>query len=72
MRQMPHKLTRRQLALTLSASPALLAQIPAPPPLPQNADEELKASRDQIAQSAQQLAKFDLPMATEPAAHFKA
>jgi len=70
---MPRQLTRRQVAAALTATPAvLLAQTPAPPPLPQNADEELKVSRDQLAQSAQQLARFSLPMATEPAAHFKA
>jgi hypothetical protein len=64
------KLTRRQLAAALSA-PALLAQAPSPP-LPQSADEELKAARDQNRQVAEQLAKFPLPMATEPATHFKA
>jgi hypothetical protein len=65
------KFTRREVAVAISASAALLAQTPGPP-LPQNPDEELKAVRDQLAQSAQQLAKFDLPMSTEPAAHFKA
>ncbi len=70
------KLTRRQLAAAVSASAVLLAQ-PAtaqPPaaPLPQNPDEELKAARDQNRQSAEQLAKFSLPMATEPAVHFQA
>jgi len=64
------KLTRRQLAAVLSA-PALLAQTPAPP-LPQNADEELKAVRDQNRANAAQLDKFPLPMSVEPAVHFKA
>jgi len=68
---MSSKITRRQLAAAVSASATLLAQ-QAPPPLPQNADEELKAVRDQNQQNAAQLAKFELPMATEPAAHFKA
>jgi len=63
------KLTRRELAAALSV-PALLAQAPAPPPL--NADEELKAVRDQNRQISEALARFPLPMATEPAAHFKA
>ncbi|HYL75193.1 MAG TPA: hypothetical protein VEU96_13365 [Bryobacteraceae bacterium] len=67
---MPKKFTRREVAVAITTSAALLAQTPSP--LPQNGDEELKAVRDQLAQSAQQLAKFDLPMATEPAAHFKA
>jgi len=65
------KLTRREIAVALSASTTLLAQNPATP-LPQNPDEELKAARDQIAQNGQQLAKFELPMSTEPATHFKA
>ncbi len=68
---MPKKFTRREVAVAITASTALLAQTPSAP-LPQNGDEELKAVRDQLAQSAQQLAKFDLPMSTEPAAHFKA
>jgi len=67
---MPATLTRRQLAAALSAT-AALAQTPAPP-LPQNADEELKAARDQNRQISEALAKFPLPMATEPATHFKA
>jgi hypothetical protein len=66
---MSAKLTRRQLA-GLSAT-ALLAQTPNQP-APQSAEEELKAARDQNRQVADQLAKFPLPMATEPAAHFKA
>ena len=66
---MSTKLTRRQLAAALSTSAVLLAQAPAP--LPSNPDEELKAVKDTIRQNSEQLAKFDLPMATEPAVHFK-
>ncbi|HEV2690948.1 MAG TPA: hypothetical protein VGV35_20470 [Bryobacteraceae bacterium] len=68
---MPHKLTRRDLAVALSASTALFAQTPNAP-LTQNSDEELQAVRKQLAQNAQQLATVDLPMSTEPAVHFKA
>ncbi|HEV8039805.1 MAG TPA: hypothetical protein VGP62_13135 [Bryobacteraceae bacterium] len=64
------KLTRRELALAVSTSAVLLAQAPAP--LPSNPDEELKAVKDAIQQTSQQLAKFDLPMSTEPAVHFRA
>jgi hypothetical protein len=64
------KFTRRQLAAALSTSAVLLAQAPAP--LPSNPDEELKAVKDTIRQNSEQLAKVDLPMATEPAVHFKA
>jgi len=65
------KLTRRQLAAAV-AVPALLAQAPPPAPLPQNPDEELKAARNQNRQIAEALAKFPLPITTEPATHFKA
>jgi hypothetical protein len=65
------KLTRRALGAVLSTSAALLAQSPGVP-LPANPDEELKAAKDTIQQNSAQLAKFDLPMATEPAVHFRA
>jgi hypothetical protein len=39
--------------------------------LPANADEELKASRAQLRDNADQLDKFPLPMSTEPATTFK-
>ena len=70
MGAVPGKLTRRELAAALSV-PALLAQIPNAP-LPSNPEDELKAARDQNRQFSEQLAKFPLPMATEPATHFKA
>lgn len=66
----PPKLTRRQIAAGLPAA-ALLAQAPAPP-LPQNADEELKAARDAVRQNAALLDKFAVPVSTEPAVHFRA
>jgi hypothetical protein len=65
------KFTRRTLATVLSTSAALIAQNPGVP-LPSNPDEELKAVKDTIRQNSEQLAKFDLPMATEPAVHFRA
>ena len=69
------KLTRREIAAALSASAVLLGQTPAPP-VPQNPalspDDELKAAREAIHQNSEQLAKFPLPMSTEPAVHFKA
>jgi hypothetical protein len=65
------KFTRRALGAILSTSAALIAQTPGLP-LPSNPDEELKAVKDTIQQNSQQLAKVDLPMATEPAVHFRA
>jgi hypothetical protein len=69
------KFTRREIATALSTSAALLAQTPSPPPqqnAPLSPDDELKAARESNRQNSEQLAKFPLPMATEPAAHFKA
>jgi hypothetical protein len=67
------KFTRREIATALSASAALLAQTPSlPPPIPQTPDDELKAARESNRQNSEQLAKFPLPMSTEPAARFKA
>ena len=64
---MSKKLTRREIATTISSAAVLLSQ-----PLPQNPDDELKAAKDLVQQNLQQLAKFPLPMPTEPAAYFKA
>jgi len=65
------KISRRELGAVLSASAVLMAQTPAPP-VPGNPDEELKAAKDALAQNSLQLAKVNLPMATEPATHFRA
>jgi len=65
------KLTRRDLGAVLSASAVLMAQTPNQP-LPSNPDEEMKAAREALTQNSQQLAKFELPMSTEPATLFKA
>jgi hypothetical protein len=67
---MQSKVTRRQLAATLTGG-ALLAQAPTPP-LPKNPEEELKAARDDAKQRADQLAKVSIPMSTEPSFVFKA
>ncbi|HLG95359.1 MAG TPA: hypothetical protein VKX49_03495 [Bryobacteraceae bacterium] len=69
---MKAKFTRRQLALAALSMPAVAGQTPAPPPLPQTPDQELQAARSQNRQISEQLAKFPLPMTTEPAVHFKA
>ncbi len=69
------KFTRRELAATLATSGVLLARPQAPSQtqaLPANADDELKASRAQLRDAADQLDKFPLPMSTEPATTFRA
>ena len=65
-------MTRRNLVLATPA--ALLAQAPQRPQQtqPQTPEEELNAAREQQRHSADALAKVALPMATEPACHFKA
>lgn len=72
---MQTKVTRRQLAATLAgaagAHAAAHAQT-ATPPLPKNPDEELQAAREDCRSNAEQLAKVELAMTTEPAFHFKA
>jgi hypothetical protein len=60
------RFTRRQLAAALSTSAVLLAQ-----PQPESPDEELKTSRAQLRDNADQLDKFPLPMSAEPAVTFK-
>ncbi len=62
--------TRRKLARMLAASAAV--PIAAEAQSPVQIDENLKSARDQMKNNAQQLAKVKLPMATEPAFHFKA
>ena len=61
---MPFALTRRDLALVLAVPAALTGQ--AQPPV-----DELEASRAQIRQNAERLAKVELPLTTEPAVHFR-
>lgn len=60
------KMSRRQLASAMAAAAALpSAQAPA-------AEELLKQAREQVLRNAEQLTKREVPMATEPAFHFKA
>jgi hypothetical protein len=66
------KFTRRELAAALSTSAVLLAQgSPPAQDLPANPDEDLKAVQAQLRGNADQLDKFPLPMATEPAIMFR-
>jgi hypothetical protein len=63
------RITRRQVAAAMLAS-AAAAQ--APPPIPHSPEEELAEAREQVLRIADTLAGYPLPMATEPACHFKA
>ena len=63
-------MTRRELVLVSSAAVVAVGQ--ELPPLPQNAEEEVKAAGEQNDRNARAVAAIALPMATEPACHFKA
>ena len=62
------KLTRRELAASLTAA-AALAQAPAPPASPA---AELESARNQVKAMASALEQEELPMSTEPAFAFRA
>lgn len=62
--------TRRKLAQMLAAG-VPIAAAPAQTPAPAEADDDLKIQREQMHNNAQQLGKVALPMATEPAFHFR-
>jgi hypothetical protein len=70
--------TRRNLARMLAATTAIPAVVipvvadPAAAQAPAESDEETRSAHDLMRSNAQALAKVKLPMATEPAAHFKA
>ena len=59
------KLTRREMAALLAATPAQ-AQTPATP------GEELRAALEQIRTNSQAFAKVQLPLTVEPAFAFRA
>lgn len=68
------KLTRRQMVAAATTGTAVaahaLAQSSAAPAAP--ASDFEKQARDNVKNNADALAKFTLPMATEPAFQFKA
>jgi hypothetical protein len=65
--------TRRDMARMLAATTAIPSiVIPVEAQAPADSDEETRSAHDLMRSNAQALAKVKLPMATEPAAHFKA
>jgi hypothetical protein len=54
------------LAAAAAAAQSGISQTPPP------SDADLQSAREQMRTNAQQIAKVKLPMATEPAFHFKA
>jgi hypothetical protein len=65
---MNDKITRRRLAAAALSSAAALHAVSAQAPAP----DDLNAAREQVRKHSETLAKFDLPMSTEPAFQFKA
>lgn len=69
--------TRRNMARMLAATTAIpvvaipIVAIPAVAQAP-DSDEETRSAHELMRTSAEALAKVKLPMATEPACHFKA
>ena len=65
--------TRRNLARMLAATTAIpVLATPAAAQTPAGSDEETRSAHDLMRSNAEALAKVKLPMATEPAVHFKA
>ena len=77
---MNDKITRRRLAAAALGSAAALASGGSPSrraarsaPAPRLAPADLTAAaKEQVRKNSETLAKFDLPMSTEPAFQFKA
>jgi hypothetical protein len=65
-------ITRRKLAMLAASAPLVAVAIPAEAQTLQDSDEETRSAHDLMRLNAQALAKVKLPMATEPAFHFKA
>jgi len=62
------KITRRKLALAALGSAAVVRAAQAPG----QAEDLNAAAKEQLRKNSEALAKFDLPMSTEPAFEFKA
>jgi len=66
---MNDKITRRRLAAAALSSAAALHAVSEQAPAP---DDLNATAREQVRKHSETLAKFDLPMSTEPAFQFKA
>ena len=68
------KMTRRKLAFAALGSAVGLRAVGAqtPPAAPGQAEDLNAAAKEQVRKHSETLARFDLPMATEPAFQFKA
>ena len=66
------KLTRSELVMAAGAVAAAAALAQTSAPQPQGARDFAKEARDNVQHNGETLAKFGIPMATEPAFQFKA
>ena len=68
------KVSRRKLAAAIAGAAAAnaLAQQRPPGPPPQTAPDDLQAARQRVRATGGLLAKYQVPMPTEPAFQFKA
>lgn len=74
---MNSRMTRRKMVAAAAGAQAAVASLgaqqpAAPRPIPSTPDEERKAALAQLKSAAAAVAKAPLPIATEPAVHFKA
>ena len=70
MKTEPKRISRRGFGRLLAASP-LAASAAAASPQALSREEELRAANERRLSTSKGLAKFDLPMATEPAFIFR-
>jgi hypothetical protein len=66
------KITRRRMAAAALGSGIALRAAKAQTPAPAPAADLSAAAKEQVHKYSETLAKFDLPMSTEPAFQFKA
>jgi len=71
MKSQSRKLSRRGFGRLLAASPLVTAAPPARPQATMTREEELRAANERRRTASEALAKFDLPMSTEPAFTFR-
>ena len=69
------RMTRRQLGVAITAAAAAgiaAAQTPQAPARGPEQEDLAKSAREAVTHNAQQLAKYEVPIATEPAFQFRA
>ena len=71
MKPQTNKLSRRSFGRLLAATPVAARAAPPPQAAALSREEELRAASERRVSASQTLAKFDLPMATEPAFTFQ-